>query len=294
MIPSLWLDLDLALGARRGDVDDGFALAAALCAHMLGEARLVGVSAVFGNTEAPTAFRCARALCDAVGCDVRVYAGARASGDHDTEAARAIAALPEGTELLALGPLTNVHAALLRDPGLAVRVRTSIVGGNLSSWGRWAPYWPFEFNLAKDIAAAQHVFATQGERRLFLLETCARLRAGAGDLVRWRRGDTLARRLAVGSWRWLAYTPLRYQSLRFPLWDLVPVLTALGAEFRVREEPRCLALVGRGGLRYDAGAPRTQVVSDIDAACAMASFDALLTRHAALNSLGSDPKRVGR
>jgi inosine-uridine nucleoside N-ribohydrolase len=258
--PRVHVDTDIALGAWRGDVDDGFALAALL----LGDVDILGVSTVFGNTAEPVARGAARRLLAVRGRTVAVARGAARAGDRDTEAARAIAALPAGTRVLALGPLTNVAAALALDPTVAERVELSFVGGNLRSRGRWPPWWPFEFNLAKDVTAARAVFAAPMARRMYPLDCCARLRFGARDLRFLADGGPVARHLARHGWRWLAYTPMRYASLTFPVWDLVPALDVLGLlEPQVEALP--LAMYGRGGVRRAPGEIPTVVVRSFDA-----------------------------
>lgn len=269
----IWIDTDLALGARRGDVDDGWALAAVLRSP---DAEVLGVSSVFGNTRGETATRCVRELLRAAGReDVPVIDGARHAGAQ-SEAARAIARVPAGTRILALGPLTNVAAALALDPSLAKRAGARLVGGNFSSWGRWAPYWPFEFNLAKDAGAARAVFASPIPKRLFPLDVVHRLRLDARWLRRAaRRGGSLARHLARGSWRWLAYAPLRYRALSFPIWDAVAALDAVDA-IDARFVTRHLRIAGRGGLAPDDSAPATECLVDFDAAGARAALDRLV------------------
>jgi len=245
----VWLDTDVALGAPRGDVDDAFALAAIARAHAAGRLELLGVSSVFGNTTAAHAARAARALLDAAGCPrIPVVEGA-ARAAHPTAAARAIAALPDGAALLALGPLTNVAAALTHNPALAVTV--SLVGGNLRSRGRHPPLWPFEFNLAKDAPAAHALFASALPRRVYPLDAARALTVGPRWLSSLARRSPLGAHLARGSLRWLAYAPLRYRALAFPVWDAVPALDLLGALPAARHDERRLACVGRGLLAPD-------------------------------------------
>jgi inosine-uridine nucleoside N-ribohydrolase len=235
----VWVDTDVALGASRGDVDDGFALAALLRCPSV---EIVGISTVFGNTTPEIAARCAREL---TGREVIV--GAARAGQL-TAAAEAIAALPPGTTLLALGPLTNLRRA---PPHVEVR----LVGGNLESWGVWPPLWPFEFNLAKDAEAAQALFASDIRRRIYPLDACRHLTCDYAALRRLSRSpDPLARHLAHHSWRWLAYAPIRYRALKFPLWDLVPALDLCGL-LDARFDLRRLRLEGRGLLVPDASAP---------------------------------------
>jgi purine nucleosidase len=266
----LWVDTDCALGALRGDVDDGFAIAALLRSPAV---ELCGISSVFGNTGAATAARCARALLSVAGAQLPVVEGAARAGQL-TDAAAAIAALPEGARLLALGPLTNVAAALRRDPSLAGRIEIAVVGGNLSSRGRWPPFWPFEFNLAKDPAAARLVF-DRARVRLYPLDVCRSLEIGARDLLRLR-SSALGAHLTRSSWRWLAYAPLRYRALRFPLWDLVPALDAAGL-LAPTVETIPLRLEGRGRLQFDASASNILCVREFDAPAALESFLVLIT-----------------
>jgi inosine-uridine nucleoside N-ribohydrolase len=192
-----------------------------------------------------------------------------------TAAAERIAALPAGTHLLALGPLTNLAQALRIDPKLERRITVSVVGGNLSSIGRWPPYWPYELNLARDVGAAHTVFRSALPRRIYPLDVCRHLTVGAGFLHRLSRGAPLGRTLARGSWRWLAHAPVRYRALSFPLWDLVPALDLLGL-LEHKETRRRLACRGRGLLVDDGGAEEAVCVRSFDAAAALAAFERLL------------------
>ena len=270
----VWIDTDVALGARSlraRDVDDAYAIAALLRAPRV---RVRGLSTVFGNSSAAEATRCARALVAVAGAQLDVIAGA-ARAREDGAAAEAIAALPDGTQLLALGPLTNVAAALARDPTLAARITLYVVGGNLSSWGRWPPWWPFEFNLSLDDAAARAVFKSGTRLRLYPLDRCPALGIGVAGLARLARTSPLGRHLAAGSLRWLARAPLRYRRFRFPLWDLVPALDACGL-LPHHEERRRLRLVGRGRLVEDAGAAEIVCLRDLDGAAALDAFMQLM------------------
>jgi len=266
MAARIWIDTDVALGAARGDVDDGWAIAAVLRAPGV---ELAGISAVAGNVDAACAADCARRLVAAAGARVDVVPAA--------EAPARIAALPAGTHVLALGPLSNVARALALDPSLATRVRVSLVGGNLSSWGRWPPVWPFEFNLAKDAAAARALFASTVARAVYPLDACRALTVGARDLLRIARGSPLAAYLVRHSWRWLAYAPVRYRRLRFPLWDLVPALDAL-ALLPATHATRPLACIKRGLLVDDATATPAEVLTSLAPAPALAALAALLSR----------------
>lgn len=267
----IWLDTDLALGALWGDVDDGWAVATLVRAA---PERVVGASSTFGNAPVRVVTRALIKLLAELDAPVDVVAGAGAGGQV-TPAAEAIAALPEGSTVLALGPLTNVAAALRIDPTLASRVSVSFVGGNLTSRGKWPPIWPFEFNLSKDADAARAVFASPIPKRVFPLDVCKDLVVGPRELLRIRRASPVGEHLVRHSWRWLAYAPVRYRAFTFPLWDVVPVLDALGLT-EMRESKRRLRFEGRGRLVRDDGATESTCIVGFDRQRALASVERAL------------------
>ena len=271
----LWIDTDLALGAGRGDVDDGYAVAAVLCAA---RDRLLGISTVSGNAAADVAAHFTRELLSAAGIQKDVVQGAARAG-QDTPAAAAIASLPAGTQVLALGPLSNVAAALRRDPGLAQRITVHTVGGNLQSWGRFPPLWPHEFNLAIDPQAAAEGFASPLRRCIHPLDACGQLVVSGRDLWRIADASPLAAFLVAHSLRWWLLSPLRLRALRFPLWDLAPalhVLDLLPAQIEIHH----MSLRGRGLLVRDDNARPSEFVRHIDRTAALRNFDSLLRSHA--------------
>jgi inosine-uridine nucleoside N-ribohydrolase len=203
-----------------------------------------------------------------------VIEGASHAGEV-TAAAEAIAALPDGSHVLAIGPLTNVAAALARDPSLASRITVHIVGGNLTSRGRWPRWWPREFNLWLDPEAAAAVFRAPIRRRLHPLDECRRLTVSPRDLVRIARGSALGSYLARRSWRWLLSSPLRLRALRFPVWDLAPALDLLGL-LPARVESHRLSVRGRGLLVPDPSVAVTEVLRAIDREAALANFERLV------------------
>jgi inosine-uridine nucleoside N-ribohydrolase len=239
------VDTDVALGAARGDVDDGFALAALFRAHDAGRIRLAGVSTVSGNTTAAAAEDCARRLAEAAGSRVEVVRGPQGPGAPNRAAER-IAALSEESEILALGPLTNLAAAVGKDPALPTRVGLRLVGGNLSSRGFLAPLWPFEFNLSFDAAASRQVLAAPWrDAVLYPLDVVSAMRVDGQRLRRLAALSSLGAHLARESARWLEKARWRHPGRGFPVWDLPAALEAAGAlstektegEIRLRLRP---------------------------------------------------------
>jgi inosine-uridine nucleoside N-ribohydrolase len=236
----VWIDTDVALGASSGDVDDGLAVAAVLAAP----GPVLGISVVDGNVDAGTALAAATALRDLFPRRTGVPVVSR-------EAAPArLAELPEGTSLLALGPLSNVAAAARLDPGLPRRCTLRFVGTVARPWR--APWLALsDRNLISDRRAARETLEHPWRLRLvFPLDVVRALQIGRGDLDRLAgSAGELGAYLARGSERWLRRARWRHLAARFPPWDLVAALDAIG------ELPAARFAAGRLAA-FDAGAAR--------------------------------------
>ncbi len=255
----LFVSSDNGLGSPFGDVDDAFAIAALL----RGGAPIAALASVFGNTsERRAAANHARlaALCGYAGPLLR---GAGRRRVRSSEAARALAGSPTAVRVLALGPLTDVAAAI--DLGTAA-VRGALaeviaVGGNRTSHGRWPPVWPHEFNFTQDLAATRALVESDVPWTILPLDVTRRLRAGPRDLamVGGAVGDYLRR----GARRWLWRARLLKGSNAFPVWDLVAALYALDpAPFRVERDR---VTWHRGGwLEFGRGSREVSVVAGFD------------------------------
>ena len=161
----VWIDTDAACGhGPRTDPDDCFAIA--LLARSPG-IEIAGISVVAGNAELDQVERTTRELAKALeretGRRLRVYRG------HGALSA-ALAAAP--LTLVALGPLSNVAAALEERPQLRARVArvVAVMGrrpGHLfhpaegARGGAWLGHGPIfrDFNFALDTHAAARVLA---------------------------------------------------------------------------------------------------------------------------------------
>lgn len=286
-VPSVWVDTDVALGARRGDVDDGFALAALLGAARLERIILLGISTVTGNASAGVAEDCARALVEAAGLCVPVVRGGGRAG-ATAAAGDTIAALPADACLVAIGPLSNVAAALRADPQLATRVALRVVGGNLSSRGIVPPVWPHEFNLARDRRAARAVLAAPWlDLAVYPLDVVRRLRCDARRLEAISSRGPAGALLARASRRWLAWSRWRHGAGGFPVWDLPPALEAAGC-LDVSIEPRRFPRPQRAF----AGIPDpARAAVAFDPAKAWSAFEELLSALSATPSGRGSPAR---
>lgn len=185
------VDTDLAMGQPGAKVDDGCALAFALASAEID----VGlVTTVAGNVDAPTATtRTVRLLERLDRADVPVVAG---GGPDGGGAARAIAAWaldrPDELTVVALGPLSNVAAAIAAEPGVADALREVVVMG-----GRFLGNGPPEFNARTDPWAARAVVESGVRIRFVGLDVTSRLALWPEEIAYLARGSASAAYLAA-------------------------------------------------------------------------------------------------
>jgi purine nucleosidase len=193
------LDTDLAMGASRSDIDDGFALA---LAHADPEISIDFVTTVDGNTDVESATLLTLELMDRLGCvDVPVFTGAAAPltrpdrarkvrddvlasfghrapapGYAAVEIAKHVMAHPGEITIVAIGPLTNVAAALALEPRLAENVAEIVIMGGifLGHTGRSA--MPGEFNTWCDPESAEAVLNSGAKLRWVGLDVTLQVR----------------------------------------------------------------------------------------------------------------------
>ena len=195
-----------------GDVDDAFAIAALLCST----APIVALSSVAGNTSEQRA--------SANNATLAARLGFRGPLLRGSEVAAFLSSRPS-TTVLALGPLTNVAAAIRNG---AVIDRLIFVGGNRSTRGRWPPWWPHEFNLTRDRRSAVEVFHADAALTIFPLDVARQLTVTKEDLA--SVGGELGTFLESGARRWLTRLRFLKGTGRFPVYDLAAALYLLDPE----------------------------------------------------------------
>jgi inosine-uridine nucleoside N-ribohydrolase len=224
------IDTDNAAGSPMGDVDDAFALVALLLSGL----PVAALSSVGGNTSEAQADRNNRSLGDLCG-----YGGPYLRGIEAEEVPDRIdrADLWTGGPLrfIALGPLTNLAAVLDRNHRAAIS-EAVLVGGNLSSLGRFPPWWPHEFNLTENPDATRAVFASDLPLTVMPLDVARWLRIGPGELkaLPGELGESLRRHAA----RWVRRSLLIRGSFRFPVFDLAAAAYAIDPSLVTVEETR--------------------------------------------------------
>ena len=131
--------------------------------------------------------------------------------------------MPGELVLFALGPLTNVARALMREPRLKDSLRrVYVMGGTGGGPGNVTPY--AEFNIYDDPHAANVVFGSGAPVTLLGLNISRQTSIARGDDV-WLTGDTPGERLAariLENW-----FELGQAERRFSLHDPVTIMAAL-------------------------------------------------------------------
>ncbi|MEM1036539.1 MAG: nucleoside hydrolase [Pseudomonadota bacterium] len=209
MTRRVWIDTDPAITSGNGEVDDGFALMQAFGSP---ELEIVGISAVFGNTELDNTDAMAREIVRRVGSAVPVYRGHGVEGTREKCAAveGILQALEKGPlTIIALGPLTNVAAALTQpDVGLDNVEEIVFVGGRrIGLEFRATPdqETPFrDLNFELDASAAEALLALGVTMTLAGWEVSSQMWLSAEDLVKLRdNGSAAVAWLAAASQDWL-------------------------------------------------------------------------------------------
>jgi inosine-uridine nucleoside N-ribohydrolase len=277
----LLIDTDNAAGSPSGDVDDAFAIAALLRSGL----PVAAIASVAGNTSEAGADRNNRALGELCGYDGRYLRGVQA-GDVPDRIDRAGGLWRNGpVRFLALGPLTNLAALLAARPAISEVV---LVGGNLTSRGRFPPWWPHEFNLTKDPAATRAVFASDLPLTIVPLDVARRLRIGPGEL----KGlpSELGKFLRRHSARWARRSLLIRGSRRFPVFDLAAAAYAIDPALAAVEETRA-RLHRNLWLEFGRGERRLRVVRDLDLDGIWRLFDRLVSGRPVGGAAPAQPPR---
>ena len=207
----VWIDTDPAITAGNGEVDDGFALIQALRSP---ELEIVGISAVFGNTDIDHTYAMAQEIvARAQRSDVPVYRGCGEGGDRRSNAATEAlgVALAQGPlTIAALGPLTTVATAL-GVPGAALANVEEIifVGGRrdgLEFRATPTQQQPFrDLNFELDASAAAELLALGVPMTLAGWEVSAQMWLTPDDLDRLAtQGDACAVWLSATARGWQA------------------------------------------------------------------------------------------
>jgi len=297
MPTKVWLDTDIGT-----DVDDAVALSLALVSP---EIELIGVSTVYGDVGLRSRMAL-RLLALAGAAGVPVHSGCerpllndrpvywagwegeglltaedemlrtreirstilRPSPEHAADAIIRAVSRNEGEVVLAaIGPLSNVGLALMKEPALAQKVRLLLTMGGVCRCGANGLDLPFaEHNIKCDPEAASLVFRCGAPIVMVGLDVTTRVRITAEGVQAVRNvGDPLRLALADQLQRYLAAMKRDYTTMHDPLalaYAIKPELLRL-APCDVLVETRSEIAAGATWVRHNA-ASRTQVAVGVD------------------------------
>ena len=262
----LIVDTDPALGLRFRDIDDVLAILT-LYAHGV---PVVGLTTCFGNAPIDQTHPIGLALGRRLG--IPVYRGAAHPGDIDTAAVEALCA--HTGDVLAIGPCTNIAAALNR--GARWR-RLVLLGGTIRTPPNIRYLRLTELNFALDPAAANRAFSADIPVTLIPMEVCRTVVFTGADL------QHLPPDLRAASSSWLSIAPLLTRTKGFHPWDVVAAFVLIDPSmFRCATHSYQVL-----GGRFDAGhlAPgphRVEVVERVDVERLRGQFREGLRRHEAI------------
>lgn len=199
------LDTDLSMGEPGSEIDDGFALA---LAHAAPEIALEMITTVNGNTDVETATVLTLELVDRLGIrDVPVVRGAAtalirpqqrktpsadvlqryaadrkpAPGYAPAELARVVMDNPGEITILAVGPLTNIAAAIAMEPDLPTAVQEIVIMGGIFLGSTKQRRHAGEWNVWVDPEAAAAVLRSGAPQRWVGLDVTQQVRLTRRD-----------------------------------------------------------------------------------------------------------------
>jgi inosine-uridine nucleoside N-ribohydrolase len=237
----VWIDTDVSIGSPIREVDDAFALVFAFHSP---EIRIGGISTSYGNASLSSVDRVARELTGQFGGAANlsgrnVYAGAKSPGDIGRESAATVAlataAKKHSLTYIALGPLTNLAAALQLHPELRDRLDKIIFIGGVPSHddirfgaGNWLRI--HDANVWKDPAAVDMVLRSQIPLLLVPISASRNLTINETDLRQLKAGDAAAQYLSrrSGSWLWFWRAIVRDEG--GPVFDALGVIAVVNPQ----------------------------------------------------------------
>jgi inosine-uridine nucleoside N-ribohydrolase len=261
------------------DIDDSFALALLLQSP---EIDIIGITTAWGDT-ALRAQLLERMLRETGHSQIPIAQGAASTGNPQpfTQARYAkrgkppasvpavdflldqIKRQPNQITLLALGPLTNVGAAIERDPATFAKLKqVAMMGGSVRAGYRKSQYVPArpadkEYNIASDIPSAQKLFKSGVPIVMMPLDsTQIRLDEVERNAL-FGHGSAVTDALALMYHQWIdAYQP--WSSDMPSLFDVVPVTWIIDPK-TCPTTPLRIVVSDDGITREEAGKPNAAV-----------------------------------
>lgn len=274
----LIIDCDPGLGVPWADVDDSLAIFLALASS---EVELLGVTVTFGNVDLPTGMQvAAETLAVANAAGLPLFAGA--ANNHRPYADNAavdwllatVNQRPGEITLLALGPLTNIAAAMQRDSEFLHKLGGLVILGGALKF----PYfgWRGEHNFRHDPVAVNEVLSSAVAKTLITMDTCRSAQFTEAHRQRFSELDTpLGNYIADGVGHWLNIHR-RYLRLKgFYPWDVVGLAQIISPELFEVETARLAVResgIRRGAIRYANSGGAVELATSVNGEAFMRLF----------------------
>ena len=176
----------------------------------------------------------------------------------------AVAACEEPPTIVSIGPLTNIAAALERDPSLAERARLVGMHGAVRKGYKGSAEVAPEYNVYCDIAACRRAFSAGWPVTITPLDTCGLVRLAGERYRRVREAPGAIPAAVIENYRaWLEAIGApaeRLEQKSTTLYDTVAVSLAEGEAFLEVEELG-IRVDDEGYTRIDPSAPKLRVAT---------------------------------
>ena len=145
----------------------------------------------------------------------------------------------EPITLIAIGPLTNIAAALERQPKIASKVRFVGMDGNIRELFLNEVRVVPEYNVKVDVPASQRVFTASWDMTITPLDTCGKVVLRGDRYAKLHRSESPIARAVMENYKaWVQYLstktdmdPLKYERESSILFDTVAVYLAMDDRF---------------------------------------------------------------
>lgn len=223
------LDTDPAMGYPFRDVDDGLAMGIALNSPDL---EILGVTTVYGNDSQKKTYAKALEIMAEAGSKIPVFRGADKPMEWTETAAskfirETVLAHPGQVTIIAIGPLTNLAAAIKADPRVAGSIKRVVsMGGALNARLLGTPPGAFDMNWGSDQASTQIVIESAPEFVMISTDLCMEVVFTREKYQQLKSAPFLAGYFAKNIRPWLEFNRMIFhtdQGRGFFPWDTLAV-----------------------------------------------------------------------
>ncbi len=227
------IDTDPAIGYPFRDVDDGLAMAIGLNSP---ELEIVGITTIYGNHTQNKTYAKAQEIIKASGRDLPIYRGADGPRDYkETPASRfikdAVLSAPGEITIIAIGPLTNLAAAIKSDPKVGPSIKQVIsMGGALEARLLGLPPGAFDLNWGSDPDSTRLVIESAPKFVMISTDLCTEVVFTREKFHQLQSAPFLAPYLSKQVKPWLHFNELFFstdQGRGFFPWDTLAVIYLL-------------------------------------------------------------------